>query len=269
VNTAPVVSGFSRTVIALALAGACAPPAGYRDDVGKARAELTPTGTLRAAINSGNPVLVARDPSGGQPRGIAAELTRELAAQLGVPFTLVTYDSAPAVADDASADKWDVAFIGADPARADIAFTEPYLVLEPTYLVPAGSSLMTAGDVDAEGVRVAARPRTAYDLALRRTLRRARLVYPAEGETDVELLRSGRADALAGLRQVLEETSTSVPGSRVLDGSFATIGQALGVPRGRAEAAAYLQGFVEDAKRSGLVARAIEASGARGASVAP
>jgi polar amino acid transport system substrate-binding protein len=258
----------AATIFALFAATAgCMPNS---DRVAAARAELAPTGTLRAAINDGNPVLVARDAAGGEPRGIAVELTRELAARLNVPFAFVTYASAPAVADDARAGTWDVAFIGADPAReGDIVFTDPYVVLEPTYLVPAGSRLVTAADVDADGVRVAARPRTAYDLALRRTLTRASLVYPGEGETDVDLLRDGKADALAGLRQVLEETSGDLPGSRVVDGSFTAIGQALGVPRGRPNAAAYLQSFIADAKRSGLVARAIAAAGARGASVAP
>jgi hypothetical protein len=41
------------------------------------------------------------------------------------------------------------------------------------------------------------------------------------------------------------------------------------VPRGRETGLAYLRRIVEDAKASGLVARAIEATGARGVSVAP
>jgi len=60
-----------------------------------------------------------------------------------------------------------------------------------------------------------------------------------------------------------------LPGSRMLDGSFMKVPQAVGVPRGRDAGLAYLRGFVEEAKASGLVARAIERTGARGVSVAP
>lgn len=38
---------------------------------------LAPSGTLRAAINFGNPVLAQRDAT-GEPRGVSVELAREL-----------------------------------------------------------------------------------------------------------------------------------------------------------------------------------------------
>jgi polar amino acid transport system substrate-binding protein len=43
----------------------------------------------------------------------------------------------------------------------------------------------------------------------------------------------------------------------------------MGVPKGRDAGAGYLRGFVEEAKASGLVAKAIEKTNARGVSVAP
>jgi polar amino acid transport system substrate-binding protein len=45
--------------------------------------------------------------------------------------------------------------------------------------------------------------------------------------------------------------------------------QSIAVPRGRDAGLAYLRYLVEDTKASGLVARAIEKTGARGVSVAP
>jgi hypothetical protein len=45
--------------------------------------------------------------------------------------------------------------------------------------------------------------------------------------------------------------------------------QSIAVPSGRDTGLRYLRGVVEDAKASGLVARAIEKTGARGVSVAP
>jgi polar amino acid transport system substrate-binding protein len=245
---------------------ACAPS----NQTAMTREIVAPSGTLRAGINLGNPVLAVRDSPTDEPRGVAVDIAREVAARIEAPLEFVTYDSAAQMAAEASSGKWDLAFLGADPAReAEITFTAPYVTLEATYLVPAGSRLVTPADVDAAGVRIAARPRSAYDLALRRILTRAQLVYPEAGETDLDLITSGRADALASLRDVLANTAASMPGSRVLDGQFATIQQAIGVPKGRAAASAYLQEFLADIKKSGFVAEAIRRTGARGASPAP
>lgn len=234
------------------------------------RAALAPGGTLRAGVNLGNPVLAVRDSGANELRGVAVEIARELAARLEVPLQFVTYESASQLAEEAPSGRWDVAFLGVDPAReALVTFSAPYVVLEATYLVPAGSRLRALADVDAPGVRIAARPRSAYDLALRRIIKHAQLVYPAAGQTDVALFTSGKADALASLRDVLADEAASIPGARVLDGQFATIQQAIGVPKGRGGASAYLQDFLVDVKKSGFVADAIRRTGARGASPAP
>lgn len=239
-------------------------------EASSARAHVAPGGTLRAGLNLGNPVLAVRDSPDAEPRGVAVDIARELAKRIGVPLAFVTYDSASQMADEAPADKWDVAFLGADPAReANVTFTAPYVNLEATYLVPAGSKLQGTADVDAPGVRIASRPRSAYDLALRRVITRAQMVYPAAGETDVDLLAKGKADALASLRDVLLDNAKAIPGSRVLDGQFTIIQQAVGVPKGRDDAAAYLQLFLADIKKSGFVAEAIRRTGARGATPAP
>jgi polar amino acid transport system substrate-binding protein len=243
--------------------------AGCGDPLAEVRKEIAPAESIRAALNFGNPVLATKQTPDGAAGGIAVELVRELGARLGLPVQLVSYDSAAAMADDARTGGWDVAFLAADPAREEtIVFTPPYLELEATYLVAAGSRFQTLGDVDADGVRIAARPRSAYDLFLRRSLARAELVYPEGEETDLGLLTSGRVDALAGLRHVLVDNAADVPGLRLLDGRFAAMQQAIGVPRGRDATVAFLREFVEDVKASGLVARAIEASRAQGVAVA-
>jgi len=84
-----------------------------------------------------------------------------------------------------------------------------------------------------------------------------------------DLLASGKVDALAGLTQALIGLNAKLPGSRLLDGRFMAVQQSVGIPKGRDAGAQYLRGFVEEAKASGLVARAIAKTGARGVSVAP
>lgn len=235
-----------------------------------ARAELAPTGTLRAGINYGNVILAQKDPATGESRGVAIDLARELGRRLGVPVELVAYQSIGTMVDGAKAGAWDIAFLGSDPARAaEITFTPAYVELEATYLVPAGSPLRAAADVDREGVRVAAPARANYELFLSRSLTRAQLVRAQDTAAAFDLLASGKVEALAGLTQALIALNAKLPGSRLLDGRFMAVQQSVGTPKGRDAGAQYLREFVEEAKASGLVARAIEKTGARGVSVAP
>jgi polar amino acid transport system substrate-binding protein len=78
-----------------------------------------------------------------------------------------------------------------------------------------------------------------------------------------------KLEALAGLKPRLLIDVTKLPGARLLDGQFAGVQQAIGVPKARAAAAEYLRAFVEEAKASGLVAAGIAKSGVAGVTVAP
>lgn len=232
------------------------------------RSELAPTGKLRVGINYGNPVLATRD-SSGDLHGVAVDLARELARRVGVPVELVGYESAGKMFEAVKAGAWDAAFLAVDPGRAgEISFTAPYIEIEGTYLVPAGSPLCAIADVDRDGVRIAVSAKSAYDLFLSRTLKNAQLVRAPDPNASFELLVAGKADVVAGVRQPLVTNAEKLPGSRVLDGRFMAIGQALGIPKGRAACAKYLQEFIEDVKVSGFVAQAIEKAGVRGVSVA-
>ena len=232
------------------------------------RAELAPTGTLRAGLNHSNFLLVRRDPQTGAPRGIAVDLASEIARRAGVPVRFLSYES-PGEMADAVAD-WDIAFLGAEPARAkEIAFTAAYLEIEATYLVPPGSPIGSIDQVDREGVRIAVSARSAYDLYLSRTVRRAQLVKAEGIEASYLLFEAERLDALAGLRPRLVSDLARMPGSRILDGRFTAIQQAIGTPRARGGVAAWLHRFVEESKADGSVTGVIERNGVRGVNVAP
>jgi polar amino acid transport system substrate-binding protein len=233
-------------------------------------ADLAPGGKLRAAINYGNVILATRDKATGESRGVAIDLTREIAGRLGVPVDLVAYDSVAIMGDAAPSEAWDIAFLGSDPAREKImSFTAAYLEIEATYLVPGASPLRTAADVDREGVRVAAPARANYELYLSRNLKRAQLVSTADADAAFQALAAGKVDALAGLTQGLLGLAAKLAGSRLVDGRFMGVQQSIAVPKGKDAGLRYLRQVVEDAKASGLVARAIERTGAKGVSVAP
>jgi polar amino acid transport system substrate-binding protein len=236
----------------------------------EAQLELAPNGTLRVGINHSNFLLVNPGSPHGAPKGIAPDLGAELARRLGVQLQYVSFAGAGETADGAKTGAWDVAFLGAEPQRANqIAFTAPYLEIPVTFMVPADSPIRTLVDVDREGVRVAVSARSAYDLYLTRNLKHAQL-QRAEGiPASFELFRSQKLDALAGLRPGLMADVAKLPGARILEGQVTAVQQAIGTAKARETGARYLREFAEDAKASGLVAKLIEKHGVKGVSVAP
>jgi polar amino acid transport system substrate-binding protein len=231
--------------------------------------EFAPTGRLRAAINQGNTVLAQKGPN-GEPVGITVDLARELAKRLGVPIELVIFDAAGKVFEALKRGVWDIAFLAVEPVRAaEIDFTAPYVLIEGTYMVPKDSALQKIEDVDRAGVRIAVATGSAYDLYLSRTIKNATLVRAPTGPEALDMFVRDKLEAAGGVNQPLVEFAAANPGVRVMDGRFMAIQQAMGMPKGRAAAASYLRGFVEEMKASGFVADALKRSNQPDAVVAP
>ena len=234
-----------------------------------AKSELTPSGKLRVGVNLGNFLLVNKDPASGALHGVVPDLAAELARRLGTTADLISYPGAGQVADAASTDAWDVGFIGAEPQRAAvIEFTLAYVEIPATYLVPAGSPIRSVEEVDRPGVRVATAARSAYDLYLSRNLKHAELVRAEGIPASYDLFVNEKLDVLSGLLPRLTSDVARLPGARILEGRFTAIQQAIGTPKARTAAAAYLREFVAEIKSSGLVAELIAKHGVKGITVA-
>ncbi|HEU4440842.1 MAG TPA: ABC transporter substrate-binding protein [Burkholderiales bacterium] len=234
------------------------------------RNELAPSGKLRVGLNYGNFLLVLKDSADGSPNGIAPDLGRELGKRLGVPVEFVKFQQAGQLADGVRDGKCDVGFLGVEPQRAtDIAFTRAYLEIPVTFLVPPGSKIGRIADVDRKGVRIAVSARSAYDLYLSRTLKNAELVRAEGIDGSHELFLKQKLDVLAGLKPRLVSDAEKLPGARVLEGQVTGVQQACGTTKARVAGAKYLGEFIEDVKRSGLVAKAIDRHGVKGVNVAP
>ncbi|HEX7219280.1 MAG TPA: transporter substrate-binding domain-containing protein [Burkholderiales bacterium] len=235
-----------------------------------AKQELAPGGKLRVGLNYGNFLLVLKDNPDGSPRGIAPDLGRELGKRLGVPVEFVKFAQAGQLADGVRDGKCEVGFLGAEPQRAnEIAFTKAYLEIPVTFLVPAGSKIRSIADVDREGVRISVSARSAYDLYLSRTLKHAKLLRVEGIDASYEQFNKDGLEVLAGLKPRLVSDAEKLPGSRVLDGQVTGVQQAVGVPKKHESAAKFTREFVEEIKRSGLVAKTIEKHGVKGVTVAP
>lgn len=233
------------------------------------RAEFAPTGTLRVGLNMSNFLLTRTDAATGKPAGVAHDIALELGRRLGLPVEFVPHPNPGALADAAAGNIWDVGFLGAEPQRAnEIDFTPAYVEIDSTYLVPPGSALKHADEVDRNGIRIIVPAKAAYELYLSRTIKHAELVKEAGADASFKRFVDEKFDALAGLRPRLTTDQAKLPGSRILDGRFTAVQQAAGVPKGRPNAARYLAAFIEDVKASGLVAKAIKDNNIVGLTIA-
>jgi polar amino acid transport system substrate-binding protein len=231
---------------------------------------FAPTGKLRASINLGNPILANRGPD-GQPVGVSIDLAHGFGRLLGLEVELVVFDAAGKSVEAVTNEQADFGFFAVDPARgAGIAFTAPYVLIEGAYLVKDGSPLQDNAEVDRAGQRVVVGKGSAYDLYLTRELKHAEILRSPTSPTVVDTFIELGAEVAAGVKQQLETDARRVPGLRLLPGRFMVIQQAMGLPKGRGEAAAtLLRQYVEDMKASGVVAEALQRHGIQGASVAP
>ncbi len=236
--------------------------------------EFAPAGTLRAAINFGNPILASKDAATGEMRGVSVDLARELGRRLGLPVELVPFTNAGKVVEATAAAQVDIAFVAIDPVRgADIGQTPPYVIIEGAYLVKHDSPIRNNAEVDRAGIRVMVSRGSAYDLFLTRELRAAKLVHTGTSQTVVNDMLAQGIEVAAGVKQQLQMDARRLnrdsAAVRLLDGRFMAINQAMGLPKGREAALAYLNAFVEEMKASGFVAQALARNRIEGAAVAP
>lgn len=219
---------------------------------------LAPGGVLRAGINLSNFLLVSGRDADGEPVGVSPDMARALAIALGAELRPVTYASPGLVADAAERDEWDVALIGAEPQRAAvIAFAPAYAEIEASYLVPEASPIRQIAEVDRQGVRISVTDRTAYGLWLDRNITQAELVRTKTIDDAAAVFVEQRLEALAGLRPRLIADARAIAKTRILDGHFMTVQQAIGTPLRKAGALDYLNRFIRDAIDSGFVASLI------------
>ena len=234
------------------------------------RQAFAPTGTLRASINLGNPILANQNEQ-GQPFGVSVDLAHALAKALDVPLSLVVFDAAGKSVEAVAAEQADFGFFAIDPKRGEkINFTEAYVHITGSYLVKDDSPLTQMDEVDSANNRVVVGRGSAYDLYLSRTLTEATIVQANTSPTVVDTFVEQGCEVAAGVTQQLESDLVRFPGHRILPGNFMTIRQAMGVPKSRGpEAAAFLAEFVETHKANGFVANALARHQIKGAAVAP
>jgi polar amino acid transport system substrate-binding protein len=234
--------------------------------------DLLPTGTLRATYIASNTAQAFVDPQTNEVRGAAAEIARDLAKKLGVPYTIKGVTGVSGVLASVKAGEADIGFVAYDPVRAaEVDFSQTYALAQNTYVVLDGSPIKSAADVDKAGVRVGVATNDAGDLFLTRNLKSAEIKRNQGGNLDVavKLLQAGEIDVYAANRTRLSELIKRVPGLRLTPENFYGVEQAVSVQKGNARLLAVVEAFLDEARTSGLIQGAIERAGVPGVDVAP
>jgi polar amino acid transport system substrate-binding protein len=233
--------------------------------------EFAPTGSLRASLNLGNPVLARSRTSPEKPAGVTIDLARQFALEIGVGVAFLEFDTAARSVEALTEKRADIGFMAIDPLRAaGIHFTPAYVQIEGCYLVADESPIRANEDVDRAGVQVVVGAGSAYELYLSRTLKNAGLLKVATSEGVVDAMREGGLPVAAGVKQQLQADARRIGGLRLLDGRFMVIHQAMAMPKGRSAAAmSFLDAFVSRMKTTGFIAAALARHGIEGAAVAP
>jgi polar amino acid transport system substrate-binding protein len=255
--------GFAALAVAF-LAGGGALQAQPADPAG--RALLAPTGHLRVGVYAGSPTSEVTDPDTKQNHGVTYDLGKEFAARLNVP---VEYISFPRVADviDAIKDgKVDFTVTNATPVRArDINFSQPLLMVELGYLVPANSSITRPEQIDGPGIRIGVSKGGTSERVLAEKFKNAKIVSAESVPDAINSLRTGVFDVYATNKSILFQMAQSLPGARVLDSNWGAEHMAIAVPKGREAAQGLLDTFVRDVQSRGQLQQIETAAGLKGA----
>jgi polar amino acid transport system substrate-binding protein len=266
---------MSRVVWALALllalgAGSLGRAEAADIELQEARAQLAPTGKLRAAFVLTNPALVAGE-QGGEVRGIAGDLARAIAEKIGVPLQPRVYSTRGTFENSLGRGEWDIEFNTRSARYAGfVDYSANFATIDLVYLAAPGKTLKEIAEVDRKGVRVATTENSDAEGVLFGTIKEAQILrVPPESDRAISLLKSGAAEVFGDSAEYLAGIAAQLSGTRFLPGRFATVPAAIGVARGRPSALALVNQFLQEAKASGLIKRSIERAHLHGVSVAP
>ena len=226
------------------------------------KAELAPNGVLRAAINLSNFLLVSGKLPDGTPDGISPDIAKQVAAKIGVPFQLITYERPGLVADAADQNEWDIGNIAAEEKRAEtIDFSNPYVIIDANFLTQKASNFNCNSDVNSAGVRIAVSNRSAYDLWLTENFKNAELVRANSIQDSHDLFLRGEVDVLASLKPKLLEEIESNPNLSMIEIPFASVNQSIGVKKHSPNAIAFLNDLIEELVENKFISSSLKKHG--------
>jgi polar amino acid transport system substrate-binding protein len=226
-------------------------------------AEIAPGGKLRVG-------MIAITVLGG----VADPIARFIGQKLGAAVEPVMYPNPDAYLQSFGKGEWDIAIGPRVLAPADKADSSADLwVISLVYVAAPGKEFPDIASVDKAGVKIGTIRGAPSDRVLTREIKAAEIVRiplsPTIAADAADLLRSGKADVFGADSGVGYPAAEALPGAKIVPGAFATVRVAAALPKGRSAAAqAALATFLEEARQTGVVQKAIDAKGLKGVNVA-
>ena len=233
--------------------------------------DIAPGGTLRAAYLANNPAQSVRDPVSGEIRGASADLARELARRRNVPSNSCHCQNPPAVIEAVTKGDADIGFVAYAPERVGtVEFSQTYMLVQQSFIVPDSSPIRAVIDIDAPGRRIAG-GKSDSDYPLSCTQFEAgdsgrNRQYPGRCEASAF---SGRDRRFGANRQRLTNLLKEMPGYRILPDNLFGVTQTIAVAKGKPQVLGTINTFIDDIRASGFLQNAIARSGVVGLEMAP
>ncbi|MBV8838352.1 MAG: transporter substrate-binding domain-containing protein [Alphaproteobacteria bacterium] len=206
--------------------------------------------------------------------GVAEPVARFVGERLGVAVEPVMYPSPDAYLQSFGKNEWDIAIGPRVLAPADKAeSTADLWVISLVYVAAPGKHFPDIASVDKTGVKIGTISGAPSDRVLTREIKAAEIVRiplsPTIAADAAALLRSGKADVFGADSGVGYPAAEALEGAKIVPGAFAMVRVAAALPKGRSAAAqSALAALLAEARRVGVVQKAIDAKGLKGVDVA-
>jgi polar amino acid transport system substrate-binding protein len=177
-----------------------------------AAADIASGDTLRAVYLRTNPAQAIRDPASGEVRGASASLARELAARHKLSLELKPLTGPPDVIEAVRRGAADIGFVAYEATRlGTVAFSQTYMLVRQSFLVPERSPIKAAGEVDVAGVRVGGTRNDSITLCMKRIFKHATVVELANDSEVAGALANGTIDAFAETDNIVKHPFRHAP----------------------------------------------------------
>src|SRR5260370_21024389 len=235
--------------------------------------ELAPTGTLRATFLGGNPVQGTVDPKTGAITGPVADIVRDWARQLGMPYAILPAPKAQGVIDRLKSHAADIGFLAFDEKRAaEVDFAGSYALMYNAFVVPADSPIRNTADADRAGVRIGAVRGQTQETYLSGNIKNGQVrvfeTMPPQAELE-KLLLSGELQAFGLNRQRAETAAAASANLRAIPDNFLVVEQALIVEKADPAKLEQINRFIDGLRASGFIQASLDRARISGVGVAP
>jgi polar amino acid transport system substrate-binding protein len=196
-------------------------------------ADVMQRGVLRIGTAAGNAPYSSINPS-GEPEGYDVEIAKAFAASLKLTpeFTIVDSPGRITALQTGKVDIVVANFTYTPERSTAVAFTEPYLVVGVSFIVPKDSPIQSVEELNAAGKKISS-PRGSTSAQVAADVAPQAETVLFENVNDALLaMKSGQADAQATENLAVAAWMAKDPDIRLLPGVFSYEEIAIGVPSG-------------------------------------